>query len=101
MHAAQLMPLPLTSLSLASVKSRLVLPFWYWLTWVVPDKGPLNVCVWIDSCLESSFKHPPPKGPLHGCVCVCHTHYVYSFLVKSVRLFYVDFSCALHLFVHP
>ena len=31
------------SLSLASVKSRLVLPFWYWLTWVVPDKGPLNV----------------------------------------------------------
>ena len=35
------------SLSLASVKSRLVLPFWYRLTWVVPDKGPLNghVCV--------------------------------------------------------
>jgi len=25
-------------LSLASVKSRLVLPFWYQLTWVVPDK---------------------------------------------------------------
>ena len=33
------------SLSLASVKSRLVLPFWYRLTWVVPDKGPLNRCV--------------------------------------------------------
>ena len=29
-----------------SLKSRLVLPFWYRLTWVVPDKGPLNVCVW-------------------------------------------------------
>ena len=27
------------SLSLASVKSRLVLPFWYRLTRVVPDKG--------------------------------------------------------------
>ena len=27
------------SLSLASVKSRLVLPCWYRLTWVVPDKG--------------------------------------------------------------
>jgi len=27
------------SLSLASVKSRLVLPFWYWLAWVVPEKG--------------------------------------------------------------
>ena len=33
------------SLSLASVKSRLVLPFSYWLTWVVPEKGPLNGCV--------------------------------------------------------
>ena len=37
------------SLSLASVKSRLVLPFCYRLTRVVPEKGPLNgcVCVWI------------------------------------------------------
>ena len=33
------------SLSLASVKSRLVLPFWYWLTWVFPEKGQLNGCV--------------------------------------------------------
>jgi len=35
------------SLSLASVKSRLVLPFWYQLTRVVQDKGLLNarVCV--------------------------------------------------------
>ena len=33
------------SLSLASVKSRLVLPFWYRPTPVVPDKGPLNGCV--------------------------------------------------------
>ena len=35
------------SLSLASVKSRLVLPFWYRLTRVVQEKGPLNgrVCV--------------------------------------------------------
>ena len=36
------------SLSLASVKSRLVLPFWYRLTWVVPDKGRLNGCVCVD-----------------------------------------------------
>ena len=35
------------SLSLASVKSRLGLPFWYRLTWVVPDKRPLNGCVCI------------------------------------------------------
>ena len=39
------------SLSPASVKSRLVLPFWYRLTRVVPEKGPLN-----------------------GCVCVCLMH---------------------------
>ena len=43
LRTAQLMPCH--SLSLASVKSSLVLPFWYWLTWVVPDKGPLNGCV--------------------------------------------------------
>jgi len=35
------------SLSLASVKSRLVLSFWYLLTCIVPDKGPLNRCVCI------------------------------------------------------
>ena len=33
------------SLSLALVTSRLVFPFWYRLTRVVPDKGPLNGCV--------------------------------------------------------
>ena len=43
LHMAQLMPLH--SLSLASVKSRLVVPFWYRLTRVVPEKGPLNGCV--------------------------------------------------------
>jgi len=43
LHMAQLMPLPLTSL--ARVKSRLVLYFWCRLTWVVPEKGPLNGCV--------------------------------------------------------
>ena len=38
------------SLSLASVKSRLVLPFWYRPTRVVLDKGPLNRCVYV--CLS-------------------------------------------------
>jgi len=37
------------SLSLASVKSRLVLPFWYQFTWVVPEKRPLIVCVYVFS----------------------------------------------------
>ena len=39
------------SLSLASVKSRLVWPFWYRLTWVVLDKGLLKVNVCGKSCL--------------------------------------------------
>ena len=38
LHMAQLM----ATATLASVKSRLVLPFWYQLTRVVLDKGPLN-----------------------------------------------------------
>ena len=44
LHMAQLMRLPLT-VSCFSKKSRLVLPFWYQLTWVVPEKGSLNGCV--------------------------------------------------------
>ena len=40
------------SLSLASVKSRLVLPFCYRLTWVVPEKGPLNGCVCVCVCVS-------------------------------------------------
>jgi len=44
LHMAQLMPLPLIH-CLASVKSRLGLPFWYRLTRVVLDKRPLNGCV--------------------------------------------------------
>ena len=36
--------------SLASVKSDWFLPFWYRLTWVVPETEPLNGCV----CVLSS-----------------------------------------------
>jgi len=43
------------SLSLASVKSRLVLPFWYQHTWVVTDKGLLNVRVRACACVCVSF----------------------------------------------
>jgi len=49
LHTAQLMPLPLTVS--ASVKSRLVLPFWYRLTRVVLYKGPLNVCLCVCVCV--------------------------------------------------
>ena len=45
LHMVRLMPLHLkTPSSLASFKSRLVLPFWYRLTQVVLEKRPLNGC---------------------------------------------------------
>ena len=51
LHMAQLMPLPLTVSCLSKIQTGTVVPFWYWLAWVVTDKGPLNgcvcVCVWI------------------------------------------------------
>ena len=60
LHMAQLMPLPLT---VSSVKSRLVLPFWHRLAWVVPKKGPLNghVCVCGFSFLVLAYPGRPGK----------------------------------------
>ena len=40
------------SLSLSSVKPRLVIPFWYQLTQVIPDKGLLNGCVCVCVCVR-------------------------------------------------
>ena len=56
------------SLSLASVKSRLVLPFWYRPTRVVPDNGPLNGCVCV--CVYVS----------HSCVAIYWhlSHFIFS-----------------------
>ena len=48
LHTAQLMPLPLTVSCFSKI--QIGLPFWYRLTRVVPEKGPLNVC----SCSSSS-----------------------------------------------
>jgi len=58
------------SLSLASVNSRLVLPFWYWRTWIVPEKGPLNVC-------SSSFVHNCCSH--YECMLVCMYCYFLGF----------------------
>ena len=62
------------SLSLASVKSRLVLPFWYRLTQVVPDKRPLNgmcVCKWhVTLSLSSNNAHNSTMSIIvHGIWC--------------------------------
>jgi len=43
LHMAQLMPLPLTFSCFSKI--QIGLPFWYRLTRVVLEKGPLNGCV--------------------------------------------------------
>jgi len=43
LHMAQLMSLPLTVSCFSKI--QIALPFWYRLTRVVPEKGPLNGCV--------------------------------------------------------
>jgi len=50
LHMAQLMPLPLTVSCFSKI--QMVLPFWYRLTRVVPEKGPLNGCVCVCVCDE-------------------------------------------------
>ena len=49
------------SLSLAPVKSRLVLPFWYRLTWVVLDRGPLNGCVCVCALVARASHRRPQR----------------------------------------
>ena len=45
LHIAQMMPLPLTVSCSSNI--QIGFTFWYRLTWVVPDKGPLNGCVYL------------------------------------------------------
>jgi len=67
------------SLSLASVKSRLVLPIWYRLIWVVPDKGPLNGCVCYCSLTKSIV------CILLACSCRRHTFYSLWWTIRLDR----------------
>ena len=55
------------SLSLASVKSRLVLPFWYRFIWVIPGKEPLNGCVCMCVC---GFRDVLYRWPERGAASV-------------------------------
>jgi len=53
LHTVQLMPLPFTVCSFSKI--QIDLPFWYRLIWVVPEKGPLNVCMCaVEVCLQNS-----------------------------------------------
>jgi len=84
------------SLSLASGKSRLVLPFWYWLTRVVPDKGQLNGCV----C--SSYPIMMARHSTHDvrwqrnfCCRNCH-EIVWSWVLKCCVLQRTDDDASVH-----
>ena len=45
LYMAQLMPLPLTISCFSKI--QIGFTFWYRLTWVVLEKGPLNGCVYV------------------------------------------------------
>jgi len=59
------------SLSLASVKSRLVSPFWYWFTQVVPEKGPLNGYVCVRETVEALFVANAIRPSATNCMTPC------------------------------
>ena len=67
------------SLSLASVKSRLVLLFWYRPTRVVLDKGPLNRCV----CVCVTFEHTLTQSE---CFLSTFIEHFKLFFLQSFRL---------------
>ena len=54
LHMAQPMPLLLTDSCFSKI--QIGLPFWYRLTRVVPEKGPLNECVCV--CFIVETLHP-------------------------------------------
>jgi len=97
------------SLSLASVESKLVLPFWYRLTWVVPEKGPLNVCVCVcvSSCRVSLADGCSPLSiarksavktvtvDLLCCCCLVPVHFHFSSLnsMTNTIIFHACFMC--------
>ena len=97
------------SLCLASVKSRLVLPFWYWLTQVVPDKGPLNGCMYVCKELTWCFILKPHLVSCCSCdpvvfwvKCIwqngarrtnCYWLHQTTLQVESGRQLISDFAC--------
>jgi len=66
---AQLMPLPLTVSCFSKIQIGLL--FWYWLTWVVPEKGLLNGCVCVCELLV---------------ICLCIIHLFIGLFIMHNRL---------------
>ena len=71
LHTAQLMPLPLTVSCFSKI--QIGLPFWYRLTRVVLEKGPLNrcVCVCVCVCEINRFLYSRATGLLTETIVGC------------------------------
>jgi len=84
LHMAQLMLLLLTVSCFSN--SRLVLPFWYRLTWVVPDKGPFQtgVCVCCPAC-SSSYITPACCAAANADSATYHIIWSYHIVVSWCR----------------
>ena len=86
LHVAQLMPLPLTVSCFSKI--QIGLPFWYRLTRVVPEKGPLNGCV----CVYHYY-YTSRCSVVHPLTCMSLLLIVYS-VQSLLKLFPVfDLGC--------
>ena len=74
LHMAQWMPLPLTVSCFSKI--QIGLPFWYRLTWVVPEKGPLNVYV----CVYISAANLAFSAVIFWTACMNMSHIITVFL---------------------
>jgi len=88
----QLMPLhpqtPSSLVSLASFKSRLVLPFWYQLTQVVLEKRPLDMSAVNIRCCEKKMKQllREKSTAIKSCCCSARTNEGYAATFLAVLL---------------
>ena len=79
------------SMSLAAVKSRLVLSFWYWLTRVVPDKVLLNGCVCV--CVRVCVLWSRMKCCWYDFSVLHLLASAIEYKFKSIPLIKVQFKC--------
>ena len=69
---------------------RLDLPFWYRLIRVVPEKGPLNVCVCVCACVRACVR---------ACMCDCVFHRLTTLLLRKLSLILLTLCCLIMTFV--
>ena len=77
LHIAQLIPLPLTVSCFGKIQIGftflVLLPFWCLLTWIVPEKRPLNVCCCCCCCCVCGWQCSAVFVGVVGCQLVAGT----------------------------